>query len=332
MLLRLLPLLLLMMGGISTLSFGFELQPLATRNLSPVTLGFGLPALGPAKVLQARSGRGQVALDLVSNSSEISTANESLAFDGETYRVAFSGDYGIGTGLELGFDLPLLSHQGGFLDSFIEGWHDTFGLPQGTRDQTTANQLEYSYARQGGQGFGLQSDSSGIGDLSLRGAWQLLRDDDSNRALALRAALKLPTGSTEELTGSGSTDLAIWISGEQRLRTNGGQLFLYGGGGGLISSDGDLLADQRRNLVGFVSLGCGWQPWTRLGLQLQFDGHSPFYRQSSLGEIADFAGQLAMGGSLALGEQTVLELAVVEDIIVATAPDVVFHLALSRKF
>ncbi len=332
MLLRLLPLLLLMLCGFSTLSFGFELQPLATRNLSPVTLGFGLPTLGPAKVLQTRSGRGQVTFDLISNSSEISTANESLVFDGETYRIALSGDYGIGTGLELGFDLPLLSHQGGFLDSFIEGWHDTFGLPQGTRDQTTANQLEYSYTRQDGQSFGLQSDSSGIGDLSLRGAWQLLRDDNRKRALALRVALKLPTGSTEKLTGSGSTDLTLWISGEQRLRTNAGQLFLYGGGGGLISSDGDLLADQRRNLVGFVSLGCGWQPWTRLGLQLQFDGHSPFYRESTLEEISDFAGQLAIGGSLALGEQTVLELAVVEDIIVATAPDVVFHLALRQLF
>jgi hypothetical protein len=320
------------MVSLSTLSFGFELQPLSTRNFSPATIGFGLPALGAARTVQPGVWQAQITVDLVSNSAENITTDENLFFDGETYRGALSVDYGVGAELEIGIELPLLSHRGGRLDSFIEGWHDTFGLPQGIRDQTSRNQLDYSYSRLGGQGFSLQSDTTGIGDLSLRGAWQYWRNDEKNQALALRVSLKLPTGSAEKLTGSGSTDLAIWLSGEERLQTDAGQLFLYGGGGGLISSDGDLLSDQRNNLVGFVTLGCGWQPWSSLGLQLQFDGNSPFYQKSRLRELSGYSGQISIGGSLSLAEQTVLELAVVEDIIVGTAPDVVFHFALRQQF
>jgi len=332
MLLRLLSLLLCLLASLPGIALGFELQPLVTRNLSPSVIGFGLPSLGAARVLTPGSGQGQLIFDLISNSTEKTTSTENLLFDGESYRLALAGDYGYASGLEFGFALPLISHQGGVLDSFIENWHDAFGLPQGIRDQTAHNQLDYSYLHQNGAGFSVQSDQAGIGDLSLRTAWQLFLDDDKRQAIAMRASLKLPTGSAEKLTGSGSTDFAVWLSGEQRQDTIAGQLFLYGGGGLLASSDGDLLSGQRRNLVGFFTLGCGLQIWPKLGFQLQFDGHSPFSQASELRELTDFSGQLAIGGSLALGSQTVLELAVIEDVVVATAPDVVFHFALSHHF
>lgn len=328
---RILTLLLLTLDSLSSHAFGFELQPLTTRNLSPATIGYGLPALGPATTLPSDSGQFQLALDLASNADIKTTGTENLIFDGETYRVALSFDYGINDDWELGIELPLVSHQGGFLDNFIAAWHDTFGLPQGTRDQMPTNRLDYSYNRLGGQSFNLQSGATAPGDLALRSAWQIWHDEAGMRALALRASLKLPTGNTKKLTGSGSTDLAVWLSGEQRLRTAAGEILLYGGGGGLFSSDGNLLSDQRNNLVGLASLGCGWQPWPGLGFQLQFDGHTPLYRQSGLPELGNFAGQLAIGGSLSLGEQTSLELAVVEDVIVDTAPDVAFHLVLRRQ-
>ncbi|MCF6178702.1 MAG: DUF3187 family protein [Geopsychrobacter sp.] len=310
---------------------GFELQPLTTRNLSPATLGFGLPALGAARLLPGRTGRAQFTFDLVSNFSESVAAGERLRFDGETYRAALSADYGIGSNFEVGAELPLLSHSGGFLDGFVEGWHDTFGLPQGGRDLTASDQLDYSYAH-GGDGFSLQSEQAGIGDLSLRAAWQCWQDVSKSRALALRVSLKLPTGSVSHLTGSGSTDLALWLSGEQRLQAGTGVVTLYGGGGGLFSTDGDLLPEQRRNLAGLVSFGVGWRPWMRLGLQLQFDGHSALFKGSQLRELNEFAGQLASGGSFVLTDATIMELAVVEDVLVNTAPDVVFHLALKRNF
>ncbi len=321
-------LLLLLVFGLPLSVSGFELQPLATRNLAPAVLGFGLPALGPAQVLTAGTGRAQVDFDLVSNFVE----DDSLRFDGETYRLALAADYGIGADLELGVEVPFLSHQGGFLDGFIKGWHDTFGLPQGGRDQVGSDQLDYHYSRPNNEGFNLQSKASGVGDVVLRGAWQYWQNEERSASLALRTSLKLPTGRVARLLGSGSTDLALWLSGEQRIATDVGRLLIYGGGGGLLTTDGELLPNQRRNLVGLVNLGLGWQPWERLGVQLQFDGHTALYQGTGVRALDRFAGQLAFGGSFALGESTAVELAVVEDIIVRTAPDVVFHLALRQQF
>ena len=332
MLHRFLPLLLLILVGLPALGSGYELQPLTTRNLAPSVIGFGLPTLGPARVLQSGSGRVQVTYDLVSNFTESNNSQEQLLFDGETSRVAISGAYGVRNNLEFGAELPWISHQGGFLDGFVEGWHDTFGLPQGGREQAESDRIDYRYTRAGGEGFSLNTQDSGFGDLSLRVAWQFWQSENKMRSLVLRSSLKLPTGDADRLTGSGSTDLALWLSGEQRLDTDIGPLIFYGGGGALLSTDGDLLADQRRNLVGLVSLGFGWQALSRVGLQLQFDGHSALYEDSRFKELNKFAGQLSIGGSLALTDRTVLELAVVEDVVVDTTPDVVFHLAIRQQF
>ena len=310
----------------------FELQPLATRDLSPAAIGFGLPTLEAAHVLPEGRGRLRGTVDLVSNFTFDDHGEEQLFFDGETHRLALAADWGIGRGMEVGAELPLVSHNGGFLDSFIEGWHDFFGLPQGNRDLFPRDRLNYSYARSGGEGFQLDGSTAALGDLALSFGWQLRRDEAKGQALALRARLKLPTGDADKLTGSGGTDLALWLSAEQRGSGAGGGWFLYGGSGVLYTGDGELLSDQRRNLVGLLHFGLGWQPFSALGLQLQFDGHSSLYSGSRLKQMDAFAGQLAIGGSCALREGTVLELAVTEDVFVETVPDVGFHLALRQSF
>ncbi len=316
----------------STTAIGFELQPLQTRNLSPAVIGFGLSPLDQARILNQGSSRLQANLDVISNFTERSDSVENLSFDGETYRLELALSRGIGQNFEIGITLPLVSHQSGFLDGFIEGWHDAFGLPQGGRDQAPRDQLDYSYTKLGGDSFSRTSRTSGIGDLSLLTGWQWWQDQQAGRSLALRASLKLPTGDSEQLLGSGSWDLALWLSAEQRWSTDVGELILYGGGGALYGTDGDLLPDQRRNLAATVSLGFGWQPWSRIGFQVQFDGHTALFSDSAFKELDQFAGQLATGGSLALGDNTDLEIAVIEDILVDTAPDVVFHFALRQRF
>ncbi len=310
----------------------FRLQPLRTRDLSPVAIGTGLPALRPAQTLAAGSSRAALTIDLVSNNTIHATPDENLLFDGESYRLELAIDYGLGPKLEVGFALPLFSHRGGFLDGFIEGWHDTFGLPQGGRDQAPHGRLDYRYERSDGNGFRLAAPATGLGDLRLLAGWQCLRDDTAGRSLALRASLKLPTGDSDRLLGGGGWDLALWLSGEQRWTTGGTQWLLYGGTGILVGNDNEPSAALRRNLLGTLNLGLGWQPFSRLGLQLQFDGHTSLIRATNLDELAGFAGQLAIGGSLALNAATTLELAVVEDILVGTTPDVVLHLSLRRRF
>lgn len=309
----------------------FELEPLHTRNLAPPALIHGIPTLQPARVLKPGVRQWNLTVDGVSNFTFRSAEGATTRLDGETWRAELTLKRGLANGFEAGLVLPWLRHSGGFLDHFIENWHDLFGLPQGGRDTAARNRLTYSYSDAAGRSFTRTSATEGIGDLALEAGWQWLEAADGD-SLSVRGRLKLPTGSSARLTGSGGWDGALWLSGERRRQAAFGPWVLYGGAGILLTETGNLLPGLRRNQAVTVTLGAGWQPWSRLGLQLQFDGHTPLYRHTGLREFDRFAGQLALGGQADLGKATTLELAVVEDILVDTAPDVVLHLGLRRNF
>jgi len=253
--------------------------------------------------------------------------------DGETYDFTLSLRYGIAKDLELGMEIPYLVNSGGFLDGFIEGFHDLFGLPQGSRKSYLRNRLLYQYTRNGETKAQVNNGSSGIGDIRLTGAWQLYGGNaESSRAVALHAAVKLPTGNGNRLFGSGSTDFSLWLTASNDFRLPLGHLTLYGAGGGMVMTDGDVLEDQQRNLAAFGSLVIGWSPVGWLALKVQADGHTSIYTGSSLKEVNSGSVQITGGGTIGLTKNTFLDIGVSEDLVVNTAPDVVFHLALRSRF
>ena len=131
---------------------------------------------------------------------------------------------------------------------------------------------------------------------------------------------------------SGSTDLALWLSAGKGWKTASGLWELFGGGGILGMTEGDVLPDQQKDIVAFGSLGAGWQPLAWLTLKVQLDGHTAFYRDSDLAELGSGSVQAVMGGTLHVSGRTALDIGVAEDLVVKTAPDVVFHFALRHRF
>ena len=324
---RLFPLFLLVLLGMAGVAGAADLTPLATRNQSPLVQIYGLPAAAPATVLAPRQSAVSLTEDVASNNIEVDGPNESLLLDGETYRTTLRLRHGLPGGGEIGLAIPYIVQTGGFLDGFIIDWHNTFGLPQGGRNEEPRNRLLYRYQRGNSTPLLLDSRAAGLGDIVLTGGWQLPASSQSN-TFALRASLKLPTGDADKLLGSGSTDLALWLCASHRFSTAS----LYAAAGALGMSDGEVLRDQQRHVVGFGTLGAAWGPLSWLALKLQVDGHTAFYNSTSLEELGGNSLQLNIGGTLGRPGGTLLDLAVGEDLIVDTAPDVVFHLALRRQF
>jgi hypothetical protein len=309
------------------------ITPFQTFNQSPVVQIYGLPAPGQPEVLP--SGRAALGLttNLASNYVEEDTSRESLILDGETYRFDFRFRYGLPGNFEIAADLPLVSQQEGFLDGFIEGWHDFFHLPQGGRDQAPKNRLLYNYTRDGKQEINVDRAATGLGDIRLEGSWQFyLPPEGRMRRAALHAGLKLPTGDSANLFGSGSTDLAMWVTADNAWSLSRGHAAVYGSGGALFLTDGDVLPGMQRNVVGFGSLGVGWSPLASLAFKVQVDGHTPFYRDSALSELDGSSLQLTIGGTIGFLRTMALDLGVSEDVVVNTSPDVVFHIALNNTF
>jgi hypothetical protein len=313
-----------------------DITPFYTQNQSPLVQIFGLPAAGNAVVASPGVVEATLAQDMASNyaqSIDVST-RERILLDGESERTTLALRYGMGKGFELGVDVPLIGHGGGIFDGFIEGWHDFFGLPQGGRKEAPRNRLLYSYEKDGAERLRLDDSNFGLGDIRLSGAMQLYDDGGADRtALALRTSVKLPTGSVAKLHGSGSTDLALWVTGSRdNLLEKWGHWSIFGAAGGMAMTDGRVLREQQNNLVGFGTVGIGWSPAQVIAFKTQISAHTPFYGDSSLPEVGDGAVQLIIGGTIAFSLKTFLDIGVSEDLAVYTSPDVALHLGLTRRF
>ncbi len=310
-----------------------EITPFHTQNQSPVLQIFGLPSMGSPATVASGKAEGNMILDHASHYVKDSNPRENILFDGESTRITLEGRYGIARGFEAGVEIPFVFWGGGFLDSFIEGYHNTFGFPQGGRDQAPRNRLSIQYRRDGQERLRVDRASYGLGDIRLQGAWQLYsKTPGQSRAVALRASLKIPTGDSDQLHGSGSTDFSLWITAGDAYKLGRGPLALFGAAGIMAMTDGQVLQDQQRHWVGFGGLGVGWSPLRWLAFKIQTQFHTPFYQESDLRQLNAVSAQLTMGGTLALSDRLTLDLGITEDIVVSTAPDVVFHLNLKGKF
>lgn len=307
-----------------------EIVPFDSSNQSPLVQIYGLPGTGNAVLLP--QGRTEVGLNvaLSSNYAVNEDSQERITLDGETTRFTVTARYGLLPRLEIGVKIPYISHSGGFLDNFIEGYHSTFGFPNGGRDQAPQNRLLYRYRRDGIDKIRVDSSGSGIGDLMLTTAFPLYKEN--NQGMTINAALKLPTGDSDQLRGSGSTDLSVWLNEGIGGVFAGGSWASYGSAGILFMTEGKVLPDQQKRWVGFGSLGIGWAPLNWISFKVQADAHTPFFSDSNLKEIASTAVQLIVGGTISFSERVALDIGVSEDLTVNTSPDVVFYFTLRTRF
>lgn len=310
---------------------GQMVQPFYSRNQNPFVQIFGLPALEIGSITPPKELTGRFVCSAANNFSLSAHANERIVLDGETYKVTGVFRYGLGNGLELGLDLPYISHSGGQLDSFIENFHEFFSLSDGSRPNRSPKLIEYRYEESGVTRYLLSHSASGLGDILLSGSHQLYNNPDNRSAAALRATLKLPTGKVRYLHGSGAADLALAITAHHDLGPSTSNLTFFGGTGILLTGKGKVIADRQRPVVGFASLGTGVKALDWLDLKIQFDGHTPFF-ESNLIELGKGSVQANMGGSIYLSTRSTLVINVVEDIMVHTAPDVVFYIELLSSF
>jgi hypothetical protein len=314
-------------------AFSLEVKPFTTKNLSPIVQGFGLPVIYDSDILRPGRIQGSFGLDITNNFSDDIRGNEEVLFDGETYRYEMVVRRGLSESVELGVVLPFIRQSGGIFDGFIESWHDFFGLPQGGRLSAPKDRLRYSYTENGVTRFNLTQATDGLGDISFIGGYQLFRDNSiAPRSAAIRFSFKLPTGNADRLRGSGSTDLAVYFAGSDGRTMDFLNMTWYGDVGILYATDGNLLEEKQRNVVGFASLGIGWKPFEKALFKMQFDAHTPFYKVSSLDQLSTSAIQVVLGGTLELFAQFFLDIGVIEDIVLDTVPDVTFHFDVRKSF
>jgi len=293
-------------------------EPMQIRNLNPLVAIFGLPAWDTV----APGNRFSASLEIANHFEFSASGGEYLGLDGETARTTLSYTHGFAEGWQFGVELPLFHIGGGVLDNAIDAWHSAFHLPDGGREQRPENQLSFVLRHSGLTFFQLDDPQSGLGDLQLKGA----RAFGADRGFVVEAGVKLPTGDTEMLAGSGSTDEWLTLLRSRPLPGRRHPAGYYWGVGVMHVGDPEIIAFRSESWIYTGILGGSWQRWPRFGLKAQLDVHAPFY-DSPLVEIGDTAIEATFGAWMQRRKDAQLEFAVVEDLRVSTAPDVVLKIA-----
>ena len=107
--------------------------PIPTRVQQPNKLTFLAFRPRTAHTLS----EGEHALRITSEYSSIfengDVGDKRVVLDGEIARTSFAVSLGVGPRTDLEFELPVVYASDGFLDRFVESWHDFFGFPGGGR-------------------------------------------------------------------------------------------------------------------------------------------------------------------------------------------------------
>ena len=230
----------------------------ALRNQHPIHQLYGLPAFQSARLTAPGETVLEFSLDFANNADQGDNAREDFRLDGECHFLTLSWRRRVASWLELGIDVPFVSHTGGYMDNMIESWHDLLSLSNSKRDGPR-NQLLYRYEQDEVERFLFDSSASGLGDIQLSASIPLREAADDKAAITVRSSVKLATGDSGKLLGSGAADFAtgLYLADTKTLR--GRALGIGGFAGVLVLGDGDVLSELQRDAVVFGGLSLAWQ-------------------------------------------------------------------------
>lgn len=315
------PLILLLLAGESTA------QALPDHDNGLLTGIFGFPeSTEGGQVI----GRGQHAWDtsliIASHNVDETRNGEDLRLDGETTRLALTYRYGLSDRLDIGIELPYLQHEPGSLDSMIDNWHNVLSfVGGGARAKREEDQLEIFYSDSQATLVNLTDSASGISDIRLLAGWRLSQSE--GRTTALRFSIKLPTGDSDELLGSGGSDFSFGIASDASGFWQNPNLSSFYRANVTYLGEPDRLADRYKNFVGQFSFGLGYRVHQNVDLKLQSRIRSAVY-DSDMENLGGTSVSLTFGADFRVSNRYRLVLSMGEDARVGSAPDVSFQLAL----
>jgi hypothetical protein len=295
---------------------------LPIRDLNPLLSGYELPPALPSITNDTASLLAQAAIGNITLVQ--STVAESVQMDAELQRWQIGYVTPLGNDWNLRVELPYLRISGGQLDHFIESWHHAFGLPNGNRDSVSRNQLRIQYSGIGVQAYQLTKPASGIGDVSLR-IGHSVGSNEVRRSMVW-LSIKLPTGNSDTLAGSGVIDFSASFASSHPLTK---RIMAYGQLSLSLLGRGDRLTDQQQSTVWIGAVGVDTRITSRWSAAVQLDGHSKVFDSDlpTLGKVM----QLSFGVRYQLRDWQ-SSLALTEDIAVDTAPDVQLQLDITKRF
>jgi hypothetical protein len=303
----------------------FPYGPLRLVNQHPLQLLFLQPF--PDVASPVAPGHALVHLNTALTNSLMQQNQEYVAeLDLEMLRTVIDLRYGLHSNVELGLEIPFLFTYSGILDGFIEGAEKFFGRERGQRSEENKEQFAYRVLRDDRLLIRGEDNAAGIGDVIWKLKVRLWRERAWRPALSLRAAVKLPTGTTSRAFGSGEADGSVGVLLQQSL----GRVALYVNGD--ITFPGEAFEPLRLEpfFAGFAAVE--YRVAQPVSLVAQFRGDTrPFHDTISILDRSIF--EVLLGLNWALTHRIRLQVGVSEDVFdtACCAADLSFFLNLTWR-
>ena len=301
-------------------------EPFLTRNQNPLLALYGLPSPLPARLPPAGAGRVAGVINWGNTEKEDFSTDGNYTLDAETFELRLHFDHSLAERFALHAELPWRKVSEGSLDGFIDDWHGVFGLPGGSRRRLPEDQLLIEFEQGGATLLSIDESTSGIGDIPLALGYQLYATDSS--ALSTWLTVKAPTGSADDLTGSGAVDVAATMAGQTQLNEH---WQLFGQASVAWLGEGDLLPELQESFAWTLMGGVTWNAWRALDLTAQVEANSRLYDGLD-SELDGDAIVLTLGGTWRTEGGWRYDVGVSEDLQAGASPDIVFIFAVARAY
>lgn len=219
---------------------------------------------------------------------------------------------------ELTASLPVHSFHNGFMDDFVNSYHDAFDFPDYGRRQRPINDFLYEVKRNGKTVIKGRNGRIDVGDLRLSFKREILCNDP---VFSIKADVEFPTGDGKRGFGNESIDGAVSLLVDKNL----GRLFkLYGNFG--VVFPGNLNAYEKIDLKTYLFFNSAVEFQLSKNFTLPLNLHfqtSPYYK-TGIRQVDDASVQLALGFRY-LFKKYSTEFSIVEDLNTTGAPDFVLN-------
>lgn len=178
-----------------------------------ITQTFVMVPVAERAALPSRKGQWSCQLGFTNQFIKQNDGSTIVDIDMEEYKVTAFYRRRVSEECSWGVDIPIRFQSSGFLDEYIQTFHNLFGMPNSDRgDYADGDFAMLVMDSKNGIGWNSSEGEFGLSDIVLHGRYSL--GEYPHRASSFRAALKIPTATVEDFT-SGRPDLALGLAHER---------------------------------------------------------------------------------------------------------------------
>ncbi|MGD9211711.1 MAG: DUF3187 family protein [Desulfobacteraceae bacterium] len=304
--------------------------PLRVLNQFPPHMMFLTPMPRAPKTLSEKTIAVDMAIDYFSIFYSEASSDYRILMDMEAVVADLRLGYGITDNFSLGIRCPFVSMGDGFLDNFLEQYHQTFGLPNYGKEHRPYDKFDYTIKKEHNAWFDAQKEGLNLLDPTLTAQIELLHlQQHIPITIGMIYDIKLPLGDKTSGFGSGSWDYGVFFPIQFNL-SNTTNIYVMPGYIHVGTPDLQNTSVPVRDIKSFF-LGGEYRFTSKTSILVQISSYTSPYINTGIGNLDSPSVELAFGMRWSLTDQIGIELSFSED-LTRSVPDFNLHGMVSCKF